>query len=53
MYLVQETSVLHQRLDILFRMNGMSEDSKYIYYGIKGIDSKTNDMVQKYFKLEL
>lgn len=31
----------------------MSEDSKYIYYGIKGIDSKTNDMVQKYFKLEL
>lgn len=31
----------------------MSEDSKYMYYGIKGIDSKTNDMVQKYFKLEL
>ena len=31
----------------------MAEDSKYIYYGIKGIDSKTNDMVQKYFKLEL
>lgn len=31
----------------------MSEDSKYIYYGIKGIDSKTNDKVQKYFKLEL
>lgn len=31
----------------------MAEDSKYIYYGIKGIDSKTNDKVQKYFKLEL
>ena len=31
----------------------MSEDSKYIYYGIERIDSKTNDMVQKYFKLEL
>lgn len=31
----------------------MSEDSKYIYYCIEGIDSKTNDKVQKYFKLEL
>lgn len=31
----------------------MSEDSKYIYYEIKGIDDETNDMVQKYFKLEL
>ena len=31
----------------------MSEDSKYIYYGIERIDSKTNDKVQKYFKLEL
>lgn len=31
----------------------MSEDSKYIYYCIEGIDSKTNDTVQKYFKLEL
>ena len=31
----------------------ISEDSKYIYYCIEGIDSKTNDEVQKYFKLEL
>lgn len=31
----------------------MSEDSKYIYYCIEGMDSKTDDMVQKYFKLEL
>lgn len=31
----------------------MSEDSKYIYYCIEGIDSKTNDKVQKYFKQEL
>ena len=31
----------------------MSEDSKYIYYCIEGKDSKTNDKVQKYFKLEL
>lgn len=31
----------------------ISEDSKYIYYCIEGIDSKTNDKVQKYFKLEL
>ena len=27
----------------------MSEDSKYIYYGIKGIDSKTNDNGAKIF----
>ena len=48
-----KASVLHQSLDILFRMSGIPEDSKYIYYGIEGIDSKTNDKVQKYFKLEL
>ena len=48
-----KASVLHQSLDILFRMSGIPEDSKYIYYCIEGIDSKTNDKVQKYFKLEL
>lgn len=31
----------------------ISEDSKYIYYCIEGKDSKTNDTVKKYFKLEL
>ena len=29
------------------------QDAEYIYYCIEGIDSKTNDKVQKYFKLEL
>ena len=32
---------------------GMPEDTKCIYYCIEGKDSKTNDTVQKYFKLEL
>ena len=32
---------------------GMPEDTKCIYYCIEGKDSKTNDKVQKYFKLEL
>lgn len=40
-------------LGYIIQDEGIPEDSKYIYYCIEGIDSKTNDKVQKYFKLEL
>ena len=40
-------------LGYIIQDEGMPEDTKCIYYCIEGKDSKTNDTVKKYFKLEL
>lgn len=52
-YVLGKGECITSELGYIIQDEWMSEDSKYIYYCIEGIDSKTNDKVQKYFKLEL
>lgn len=52
-YVLGKGECITSELGYIIQDEGIPEDSKYIYYCIEGIDSKTNDMVQKYFKLEL
>lgn len=59
----QENEVYHYRLKAgesvtseigyIITDEYMPENSKNIYYEIKGIDDETNNMIQKYFKLEI
>lgn len=52
-YVLGKGECITSELGYIIQDEGIPEDSKYIYYCIEGIDSKTNDKVQKYFKLEL
>lgn len=52
-YVLGKGECITSELGYIIQDEGIPEDSKYIYYCIEGIDSKTNDNVQKYFKLEL
>ncbi|MFR4053810.1 MAG: hypothetical protein ACLT0M_02485 [Agathobacter rectalis] len=52
-YVLGKGEGITSELGYIIQDEGIPEDSKYIYYCIEGIDSKTNDKVQKYFKLEL
>lgn len=52
-YVLGKGECITSELGYIIQDEGIPEDSKYIYYCIEGIDSKTNNKVQKYFKLEL
>lgn len=52
-YVLGKGECITSELGYIIQDEGIPEDSKYIYYCIEGKDSKTNDTVKKYFKLEL
>ena len=52
-YVLGKGEGITSELGYIIQDEGIPKDSKYIYYCIEGIDSKTNDTVKKYFKLEL
>lgn len=52
-YVLGAGESITSELGYIIQDEGMPEDTKCIYYCIEGKDSKTNDTVQKYFKLEL
>ena len=49
----QKGECITSELGYIIQDEGIPEDSKYIYYLYRGYRFKTNDKVQKYFKLEL
>lgn len=52
-YVLGKGEGITSELGYIIQDEGMPEDTKCIYYCIEGKDSKTNDTVKKYFKLEL
>ena len=52
-YVLGKGEGITSELGYIIQDEGMPEDTNCIYYCIEGKDSKTNDTVKKYFKLEL